>query len=121
MLDNSSILQLDLQEYFNYIIHEFNLYLSCVAKTYKLTNFVKAKHLSYNMRVVNQKVKNFTKNIKIKTTYQKIQGFKHQSLAIQMMLLREISRADTKNKIKKLCYNLTLFVCKPSELFCGYV
>jgi len=50
------------------------------------------------MRFVNFKTRNFTKKRPIKAKYQTIQGLKHQSLAIQMMLLKEISKAETKTK-----------------------
>nr|YP_009495438.1 hypothetical protein [Eunotia naegelii]AWQ64085.1 hypothetical protein [Eunotia naegelii] len=121
ILENGAVLQIDLQNYFNYVEKEFQNYLLCVSEIYNLPYLLDKRYLNYNMRFVNCKTRNFTKKRPIKAKYQIIQGLKHQSLAIQMMLLREISKAETKNKIKKLSYDLTSFICRPDELFCSYV
>jgi hypothetical protein len=121
ILENGAILQIHLQDYFNYVDKELQNYLKCVAKTYNLLNFLNTEYLNYNIRLINSKTKDFIKKRTIKAKYQEIQGLKHQSLAIQILLLKEIGKAETKKEIKKLCYSLTSFVCRPDELFCGYV
>jgi hypothetical protein len=121
ILEDGAILQIDLQDYFNYVEKELNNYLSYVKKTYKLGYLLNTKYLNYNIRLINIKTKDFMLKRPIKAKYQELQAIKHQSLAIQIILLREIGKAETKKQIKKLCYDLTCFVCKPDELFCGYV
>jgi hypothetical protein len=121
ILEDGAILQIHLQDYFNYIDKELQHYLAYIAKIYKLSNLLNTKHLNYNMRLTNIRTRDFIKKRPIKAKYQEIQGLKHQCLAIQMMLLKEIGKAETKKSIKKLCYDLTSFVCRPDELFCGYV
>lgn len=121
ILEDGAILQIHLQNYFSSVEEELQNYLSYVAKTYNLPYLLNIKYLNYNMRFINLKTKDFMKKRPIKAKYQEIQGIKHQSLALQIILLREISKAETKNKIKKLSYDLTSFVCRPDELFCGYV
>jgi hypothetical protein len=121
ILEDGAILQIHLQDYFRHVDKELKNYLACIAKTYKLSNFLNTKYLNYNMRLINTKTRDYMKKRPIKAKYQEIQGLKHQCLAIQMMLLKEIGQAETKKNIKKLCYDLTSFVCRPDELFCGYV
>ena len=121
ILENGAILQVDLQDYFSYIEKELQNYLVCVAETYDLPYLLNIKYLNYNIRVINFKTKDFVKKRQIKAKYQEIQGLKHQLLAIQMILIREIGKAETKKKIKRLSYNLTSLICRPDELFCGYV
>jgi len=121
ILENGAVLQIDLQDYFNYVKTELNKYLKNISKTYNLPYLLKTKYLDYNVRFINQQTRDFTKKRIIKTSYQEIQGIKHQSLAIQMLLLKEISKAETKKDIKKLCSKLTSFISRPDELFCGYV
>jgi len=121
VLENGAILQNDIRDYFKFVRKEFKSYLIQIQKVYNLSNLLNANYLNYNMRLVNTKTKDYTKKRQIKAKYQEIQGLKHQSLTIQMLLLQEIGKAETKKKIKKLCYNLTSFVCRPDELFCGYV
>jgi hypothetical protein len=121
ILENGAILQIHLQDYFSYVDKELQNYLACVAETYNLPHLLSIQYLDYNMRFINIKTKDFIKKRPIKAKYQEIQGLKHQALAIQMILLKEISKAETKKEISKLCYNLTSFVCRPDELFCGYV
>jgi hypothetical protein len=121
ILEDGAILQIHLQDYFNFVAKELQNYLTWIAKTYNLPYLLDTKYLNYHMRLINVRTKDFIKKRPIKAKYQEIQGLKHQSLAIQMMLLREIGKAETKKKIKKLCYDLTSFVCRPDELFCGYV
>lgn len=117
ILEDGAILQVHLQDYFNHVEKELLNYLSCVAETYNLSDLLNIKYLNYNMRLINSKTKDFIKKRPIKAKYQEIQGLKHQSLAIQIILLREIGKAETKKKINKLCYDLTSFVCRPDELF----
>jgi hypothetical protein len=119
--ENGSILQNDLKDYFNFIDKDFKIYLKCLSKTYDLKKFNNLDYLSYNMRLVNGQIRDYTKNRSTKATYKEIQGFKHQSLGIQLMLLKKISKAETKKEIKKWCYELTSFVSRPDELYCGYV
>jgi hypothetical protein len=120
-LENGAALQIDLQNYFHCVEKELNTYLLCIIKTYQLPKLLKPSYLDFNMRLVNTKTKDFMKKRPIKAKYQEIEGLKHQSLTIQLLLLKEISNAETKKKIKKLCYNLTSFLFRSDELFCGYV
>ena len=120
ILENGAVLQTDLKNYFNHVNEKLEGYFRCLKKTYNLKNFCNLNHLDYNMRLTNRKTKDFTKNRSIKAKYQEIQALKHQSLGIQLLLVKKISNAKTKKEIQKWCHKLTSFVCKPDELFCGY-
>jgi hypothetical protein len=123
VLENGAVLQIDLKKFFFFIREEFKAYLKNIKKAYKLKNLLNIKYLNYNMRLINRDTREFVRNrIVLKDySYQKLQEIRHKVLTILLLLLQAISKAKTIKEIRNLCNDITSFLFKSDELYCGYI